>query len=360
MSGTGFRAGRPDAPLHARIMVVDDDVSNVNVVERLLRRAGYSNISTTSNPLEAEALYATFHPDIVLLDLHMPGLGGFALLANLRAKVIEDLVPVIVLTGDATPETVKEALSSGAKDFIGKPFEAIELVLRVENLLESRFAQLGLRNGNDVLELKVIARTKELANAELATLQLLARAAEFRDDETGRHTQRVGALSAMLADTMGMPRTEVELLRAAAPLHDIGKIGIPDHILLKPGRLTDSEREIMQRHSEIGAEILSATDFPILSAAREIAFAHHERWDGSGYPRGLAGADTPTFARIVAVADVFDALRHDRPYRPGLGMGAVIDHIVADRGVLLDPEIVDAFTTLASAGSLENASDSTT
>jgi putative two-component system response regulator len=266
---------------------------------------------------------------------------------------------VIVLTGDATPETVKEALSSGAKDFVGKPFEAIELVLRVENLLESRFAQLGLRNSNDVLELKVIARTKDLANAELATLQLLARAAEFRDDETGRHTQRVGALSAMLADTMGMPAADVEILRAAAPLHDIGKIGIPDHILLKPGRLTDTERVVMQRHSEIGAEILSATDFPILSAAREIAFAHHERWNGTGYPRGLSGADTPMFARIVAVADVFDALRHDRPDRPGLEMGVVIDHIVADRGVLLDPEIVDAFTTLASVGALEIASDPT-
>ncbi len=341
----------------ARILVVDDERSNLDVVERLLRRAGYSAVSCVFNPLAAEAEYVAFRPDILMLDLHMPGLGGFGLLARLREKLESDQVPVLVLTGDPSPGMVKQALSSGAKDFVAKPYEAVELLLRVQNLLETRFAQLALREQNDVLEQRVRDRTAELANAELATLHLLARAAEFRDDETGRHTQRVGAIAALLAARIGCPMEDVELIRVAAPLHDIGKIGIPDHILLKPGLLTESERIVMQQHSVIGAEILSATDFPILRAAGEIALSHHERWDGSGYPRGLRGDETPQFARIVAVADVFDALLHDRPYRPGLGLSVVVDRINEEAGRHLDPEVVDAFRQLAGDGIFDQRID---
>jgi putative two-component system response regulator len=334
-------------------MVVDDEASNLRVVERLLNRAGYSDLRCLSDPLTAERAYWEFRPDVLLLDLHMPGLGGLALLAQLRARTDFDLVPVLVLTGDPTAESIQLALSSGAKDFVAKPFEAAELVLRVENLLDTRFAQLALRDQNDALEKRVYERTIELANAELITLQLLARAAEFRDDDTGRHTQRVGELSAILAHTLGSPANEVDLIRSAAPLHDIGKIGVPDQILLKPGPLTMNERSVMQRHAVIGSEILSAADFPILRAARGIALSHHERWDGSGYPHGLRGEETTQFARIVAVADVFDALRHDRPYRDGLPLPAVVAEITSQAGRHFDPTVVDAFIEVVESGALD-------
>lgn len=345
--GSAGRAG-------ARIMVVDDEPSNLRLVERLLNRAGYTDLLCLSDPLAAERSYWQFRPDVLLLDLHMPGLDGFELLATLRAKTDFDLVPVLVLTGDPTTESIQQALSSGAKDFVAKPFEAAELVLRVENLLDTRFAQLALRDQNDALEKRVYERTIELANAELITLQLLARAAEFRDDDTGRHTQRVGELSATLAQTLGRPAAEVDLIRSAAPLHDIGKIGVPDQILLKPGPLTTEERAIMQRHALIGSEILSAADFPILRAARGIAMSHHERWDGTGYPHGLHGEETSQFARIVAVADVFDALRHDRPYRDGMALPAVVTKIRTQSGLHFDPAIVDAFMEVVAAGGLDN------
>ena len=343
-------ATRAGAPLHARILIVDDDLASLHVMDRLLRRAGYSNLMCLSDPMDAEAGYARFRPDIVLLDLHMPRMGGFALLARLKARMADYLVPVLFLTGDPSAESIQVALSTGARDFVAKPFEAIELILRVENLLESHFARLALREANVILEERVLERTQELANAELATLQLLARAAEFRDDETGRHTQRVGALAALIARTLGMCDEDVDLLRTAAPLHDIGKIGVPDHILLKPGLLTAPEREQMQRHAAIGADILGTMDFPILRAARDIALSHHERWDGSGYPFGLAATETPLFARIVAVADVFDALSHDRPYRAGLETHQVVDMIVRERGRHFDPAVVGAFEAVARDG----------
>lgn len=334
-------------------MVVDDEPANLRLVERLLNRAGYSNLLCISDPLDAERAYWQFGPDVLLLDLHMPVLGGFALLAQLRAKTDFDLVPVLVLTGDPTAESIQQALSSGAKDFVAKPFEAAELVLRVENLLDTRFAQLALRDQNDVLEKRVYERTIELANAELTTLQLLARAAEFRDDDTGRHTVRVGELSSVLAKTLGHSAAEVELIRSAAPLHDIGKIGVPDQILLKPGPLTTEERAVMQRHAEIGSEILSNADFPILRAARGIALSHHERWDGAGYPHGLQGEETSQFARIVAVADVFDALRNDRPYRAGLTLSDVVAYIQSQSGLHFDPTIIDAFLEVVASGALD-------
>ncbi len=347
----------PVARLRGRIMIVDDEPSMVMVIERQLRRAGYGAFSGTSKPLEAEAGYTSFGPDILILDLNMPVLDGFDLLARLLPRLTADLVPVLVLTGDPSPATVTHALSSGAKDFVAKPFESTELVLRVENLLESRFAQLALRDHNDQLEIKVLDRTRDLANAELATLQVLARAAEFRDDATGRHTQRVGEMAALLAGTVGLADHDVELIRVAAPLHDIGKIGIPDRILLKPGPLTAEERDIMQMHAAMGAKILGVTRFPILTAAREIALAHHEHWDGAGYPRGLVGADIPQFARIVAIADVFDALRHDRPYRRALELDVVVGMIIAASGSHLDPEVVAAMTTLARNGTLARLSE---
>jgi putative two-component system response regulator len=334
---------RESAPIHARVMVVDDDLPSLLVIERLLKRAGYTHVVCMSDPTEAEREYERFKPDILLLDLHMPRLGGFALLAHLRARMADDLVPVLMLTGDPSADSVRKALSSGARDFVAKPFEAVELILRVENLLESHFAKLALRQSNEVLEQKVAERTSELANAELATLRLLARAAEFRDDETGRHTQRVGMLAASIGHALGLPSGGIELLRTAAPLHDIGKIGIPDHILLKPGALTQDERTVMQRHAEIGADILGSTNFPVLRAAREIALSHHERWDGLGYPDGLSGECIPLTARIVAVADVFDALSHARPYRAAMDLDAVISMIQSQSGAHFDPQVVDAF-----------------
>ena len=343
--------GRSNFP-EASIMVVDDDRSNLRFLEALLRHAGYSSVHATSDPLTVETAYDSVRPDLLVLDVHMPGLDGFALMSRLRAQLDRDLVPILVLTGDPSPGTVEHALSSGAREFVAKPFERVELLLRVSNLLETRFAQVALRDHNVLLERKVAERTEELANAELATLQLLARAAEFRDDATGRHTQRVGHLSAQLASRLSLPAAEVELIRLAAPLHDIGKIGIPDSILSKPAALTAEERAMMERHTTIGGEILSTQDFAVLRAAREIALFHHERWDGAGYPHGMAGSAIPHAARIVAVADVFDALTHDRPYRAAMAHDAVTSLMAGESGTHLDPTVVDALISLEREGAL--------
>ncbi len=319
---------------NARILIVDDQEANVRLLEGILKRAaGYHALRSTTDSREVIPLFAEFHPDLILLDLHMPHLDGFAVMEELKKAVTPGVfLPILVLTADVTPEAKQRALAGGAKDFLAKPFDPVEVLLRIKNLLETRFLHL---------ELQV-----QLADAHLEVIDRLAIAAEYRDDETGEHIKRVGQTSALLARALRLPSDHVLLIRRAATLHDVGKIGIPENILLKPGRLTPDEFEVMKSHTTIGARILSGGAFPLLQMAEEIALTHHERWDGSGYPRGLKGEAIPLVGRIVAVADVFDILSHPRPYKKAWTADEAIAELQRVAGTHFDPAVVSAFLDL--------------
>ena len=326
----------------ARILVIDDERSNVELLRRLLERAGFTRIETTTDSREAKNLYIDFRPDLILLDLHMPHLDGLAVMDELNQIAEATYLPILVMTGDSTPEARREALSRGAKDFVQKPFAYDEVLLRIGTLLETRYLYLQIQSQNQILEAKVRERTRELEAAQIETIERLAKAAEFRDDNTGQHTERVAQMAALLAKERGLPDGQVSLIRRAAPLHDVGKIGIPDAILLKLGKLTPSEFELVKSHTVIGARILSGSRFPILRLAEEIAFSHHERWDGHGYA-GMAKDAIPLAGRMVALADVFDALTQKRPYKEAWPVEEAIAEIDRQRGRQFDPELVDAF-----------------
>jgi putative two-component system response regulator len=325
----------------ARILVVDNEASNVRTLSRILHTAGYTNVAATTDPTEVLALFAEQEPDLLLLDLHMPVLDGVAVLEGLAEVAAPySYLPVLVLTGDSSQQARRRALSKGAKDFVTKPFEVDEVLLRIRNLLETKYLHREIATENVQLEQRVKERTAELESAHLDTLERLAVAAEFRDDETGKHTERVAAISAILGREAGFEEEEIELLRRAAPLHDLGKIGIPDAILRKPGALTPDEWEIMKTHTTAGARILGGGRSRIIRLAEEIALSHHERWDGSGYPEARSGEAIPPAARVVAVADVFDALTSDRVYRKAWASDDVLAYIQSHSATHFDPTLV--------------------
>ena len=327
-----------------RILVVDDEPANVRVLERLLARGECGVATCLTDPRQVLDVFQEIQPDLVLLDLHMPHMDGFAVLEALRAATpADEYLPVLMLTGDGDRSVRERALELGANDFVVKPFEFSETLLRIRNLLETRRLHRALGRENRTLEEHVAQRTRQLQESQFETLRRLAHAAEFRDDDTGQHTQRVGELSARLAKAAGLDEETVERIRRAAPLHDIGKIGIPDALLLKPGKLTPEEYTAMQRHTVIGAEILADGQSMFVRVAETIALSHHERWDGNGYPSGLAGTDIPKAARIVAIADFFDALTHDRPYRQAFPVARVREMMVAESGRHFDPELLAVF-----------------
>ena len=342
---------RGSATLRARILVIDDHEPNVEALTRTLYRAGYGAVKGTTDPMSGVALVQQWQPDLVLLDLHMPRLDGFGVLDAIRPQLTDGrYLPVLMLTADSSDETKRRALSGGVKDFLTKPFDATEVLLRIENLLETRFLYGAVREQNQLLEFRVLERTHQLEEAQVEILQRLAAAAEFRDDDTGRHTHRVGHLSAMLAARLGMASDHVELIRRAAPLHDVGKIGIPDAILLKRRRLTMKERRIMETHTTIGAAMLSGGRSQLVQLAEAVARCHHERWDGTGYPGGQSGSQIPVEARVVAVADFLDALTHARPYRKAWSLEKTIAAITAERSRHFDPVVVDALLAIRQNG----------
>lgn len=337
----------------ATILIVDDEPANVRLLERILQREGFRSIESTTDPRRCLAMYSALRPDILLLDLHMPGVDGFDVMERLQNRIPKgDFVPIVVLTADITPESRKRALVAGARDFLTKPVDPTEVVLRIRNLLETRYYYSRLRDENATLERQVSDRTRDLERAQIEILERLARAAEYRDDETGHHAQRVGHTSALIARRLGLPDEDVVLVRRAAPLHDVGKIGIPDGILLKPGKLTDDEFDEMKRHTSIGAGILAGSRFPVLQMAEEIALYHHENWDGSGYIQ-MEASLIPLCAQIVHTADVFDALTHERPYKKAWPIEEALTEINGLRGTHFHPEVARALSAVRSEGRLK-------
>jgi putative two-component system response regulator len=303
-----------------------------------------------TNPFQASRSLETVGPDLVVFDVCMPGIDAYAFLLDLTQRFSKDtFLPVLAVGSLIGPEIRERAFGAGAKDFLPKPIDLDEFLLHVHSLLDTRFAHLRLEETRSILEDLVQRRTSELRQAQLETLELLGRVAEVRDDATGQHTKRVGRLSGLIAQELHLPPEEVELIMRAAPLHDLGKVAIADSILLKSGSFEELERESMRRHASLGAELLAGARSDLLRLAGTIAASHHERWDGQGYPRGLRRDAIPLAARIVAVADAFDALTHVRPYKEAWSAHEAIAEIQQERGWQFDPAVVDALLRVREA-----------
>lgn len=329
------------------IVIVDDEPANVLLLRRVLEQLGFKRVSGYTNPVEAWDVLDANGADLLLLDLQMPVLDGFQILSRLQERgQTHNFIPVMVLTADATPNAKRQALSLGANDFLTKPFEAFEVGLRVKNLLRMRSLYTNLNDEKTTLEEKVEERTLDIRRTQLEIVERLGLATEFRDDDTKEHVTRVGELAGKIAAMLGLPAEFVTTIRYSALLHDVGKIGISDTILLKPGKLTEEEYETMKQHTKIGAQILSGSKSEILTMAEEIAITHHERWDGRGYPNRIAGENIPLSGRIVAVVDVFDALTNERSYKKAWPVQDALAEIERNSGSQFDPMVVDALLQL--------------
>ncbi|NNM27267.1 MAG: response regulator [Phycisphaerales bacterium] len=351
------------AGVDATVMIVDDEPVNIKVIRKYLQAAGYTNFVTETDPRVVIELIRTRRPDVVLMDVMMPEIDGLTLLRSIRADDELRFTPVIIVTASDDAATKLKALELGATDFLAKPLDANDMVPRVRNALMVKAYQVHLETHSARLEQQVRERTAKLEASRLHVMHCLARAGEYRDDLTGYHVIRVGLYAGVLARATGMALDRIALLEQAAQLHDVGKIGIPDAILHKPGRLTSEEFDEMKRHCEIGRDIILAapttqgssqnaewssfiegvTESPALMMAAMIAMTHHEKWDGSGYPIGMTGDEIPIEGRLVAVADVFDALRSERPYKKPFPLEKCFNIITEGRGTHFDPQLVDAF-----------------
>ena len=326
-----------------RILIVDDDGSRLDAMEAALRRAGFRDIASTTDARRALPLFRDTRPDILLLDLNTQRLDGFTIIQQILSRIPErEFLPILVTTPDPTPDERARALEAGARDFLPAGAGDVELRERVRNLLRVRELHM-------LLEERVRARTQQLEQAEVEIAKRLAFAAEVRDYPDGSHPTRVGRMSAAVARELGLPPHEIEMIELAAPLHDIGKLALPDAILTKPAALSPAEWEIVRSHTTQGARMLTGTHSRILQAAEEIALYHHENWDGSGYTPGLAGREIPIASRIVTIADVFDALLHKRSYKPAWPVPQAVEFIESQRGIKFDPEVVDAFHRMVRA-----------
>lgn len=344
----------------ARVLIVDDEVAVGRSLERILLHAGIGKVVVETDPKTALRRHDARHFDAILLDLHMPGIDGFQLMETFVEQIgDESYAPILVLTGDHRIDVREQALASGAKDFVQKPFEPTEVVARLRNIIETGRMHRQLMSFNEVLAARVREQTSDLLAAKLEVLERLAKAGEYRDDMTGKHAQRVGTLSGLVARAMGLDETRAHTIELAAPLHDIGKIGVPDGILLKDGSLTQREIDIVRRHTLIGGAILSGSGFPLLRTAERIALTHHEFWNGAGYPNGLAGDEIPVEGQITSVADAFDSLTNDRPYRGACSHEVAMQEILRWRGRQFAPDVVDALGRLYRKGMLDDIEEQT-
>ena len=330
---------------HMRLLLVHGPDEGRETVEGALAHAGYRDVVSTPDPGRTLELCVTERPDLVLLDLDLPEASHLALDAIRHLTEGSESLPVLALTSGAPQEVRRWALSAGVRDFVGKPVDQAELLARIQNALQVRHLQLELRDRNAVLREAVRERTGEFDTAR-ESLSILAAIADFHDDDTDQHAKRVGIGASLIAEALGLDDQFVATIRDAAPLHDIGKVGISRRILLKPDKLTPAEWMHMMRHVEIGARILAPARSPVLRMASEIAGTHHERWDGNGYVAGLVGAEIPLAGRITALADVWDTLTHERPYKPAWEEDRALAEIDAQAGAHFDPRVVEAFRAI--------------
>jgi len=325
------------------VLILDDDRINLKLFSHML--GGVDGVTTVAlaDPVQALAWCDTVRPDLVLLDYMMPGMNGLEFLARLRGMFVEEPVATIMITADTDRAVRHRALQLGANDFLTKPMDHVELRARVRNLLVRRQADVALQARAEALAEAVADAACAVVAGECDAVHRLARMAEYRDPDTGSHLVRMANYARVLAVGLGLDEEEQALICAAAPMHDIGKIAIPDAILRKPGLLEDAEMAQMRTHPTIGADILAGSTSPILQAGAAIALSHHEKYDGSGYPSGLAGAAIPLYGRIIAVADVFDALTSARPYKPAWDCAHAFAMLEEGAGGHFDPVCVRAF-----------------
>lgn len=337
------------------ILVVDDESAVQRLLVKSLERSGYADVKSASSVEEASNILSTSPVDLVLTDMQMPGESGLDLLEQIRGRWPD--VASMMVTGRDDAELADRALDMGAYGYIIKPFKHNEVVINVGNALRRQRLEQDNAQHRDQLEEKVKERTNDLWSAvtqleqaqedlersHSETIRRLAIAAEFRDEETGRHVARMSLYCELLAGSAGYDSHASASIRAASQMHDVGKIGVPDSILLKPLGLTAEEQAVMQRHAEIGHKILGGSDSPLLDLAATIAWTHHEKFDGNGYPRGLSGTEIPIEGRIAAICDVFDALTTNRVYRRAYPVGAAVEMMKDARGEHFDPKLLDLF-----------------
>jgi putative two-component system response regulator len=324
-------------------LIVDDSPSVLDFLKRLIKAEGAIETTTFLDPVEAIAAARELHFDIALVDYEMPKMDGISFIRELRTLEKFGEIPIAMITANDSDQVKLKALEAGATDFLPKRPNSVEMKVRLRNLIRLGQAVSKLNDRAADLAAEVAAATRKIQDREEEIILRLALAVEYRDNDTGEHTLRVAKYSQIIAEQLGLPPRFCRDLYLAAPLHDVGKVAIPDHILLKPGRLDDSEMAVVQTHANIGGQILADSDCDLIRLGASIALAHHERWDGTGYPNHLEGAAIPIEARIVAVADVFDALTTRRPYKEPLPLAAARDYLVANRGRHFDPDCVDAF-----------------
>jgi two-component system, response regulator RpfG len=325
------------------VLIVDDQPSQRTMFRHLVEDISPDiKVTDFGDPIEALNWSQVASPDLLLLDYRMPKLDGLEFTRRFRQPLNHRDVPIVLITVVGDEPIRNAALEAGVIDFLVKPVRPRELRSRCRNLLALRQQQQSLKSRTYDLERRLLTSMRELDERERELLNRLARATEYRDSASSAHLERLGRYSGLIAETLRLPEEEVRTIEMAAPLHDIGKIGIPDAILLKPGKLDAAEFELMKAHPRIGHDILAGSESRFVQMGATIALNHHERWNGSGYPSGLAGTQIPIAARIVAVADVLDALSTPRSYREALSMDQAIQHLQTNAGVLFDPEVVAA------------------
>jgi putative two-component system response regulator len=326
-----------------QVVIVDDNPVNLKLMESLVKRAGDYTPLVFQDSAEGLDWCLNNIPDLLIVDYMMPPPDGLEFIKRFRERAINADIPVLMITADHEKETRYAALDTGANDFLTKPIDNAEFRARMRNMLALRRSQKSLADRATWLAEKVAEATEEILDREHEMITRLSRAAEFRDPETGAHIQRMSNYSRLIAEQLGLSDEDQALILRAAPMHDVGKIAIPDHILLKPGRLDDEELVIMRTHAEKGYEILKDSKCSLLDTAALIAMTHHEKWDGTGYPRGLSGEDIPMFGRIVAVADVFDALTTERPYKKAWEVERATQFLKDGMDNHFDSRVVQAF-----------------
>ena len=327
----------------AKILIIDDSLMNVMMIKKMLASLDQCSTVEFTSSLEAISWCIEHEPDLILVDYIMPDLDGLEFIRAFRQIPERAEIPIVMVTTSDVREVRYQALEYGATDFLNKPVDKIELLARTRNMLALRQNQKSLRDRAAWLAQEVRKATAELVEREQEVILRLSRAAEFRDPETGFHLMRMAAYARLIAERLGLSQEMVDLIYSAAPMHDVGKVGIADSILLKPGRLTPDEFTIMKRHAEMGYEILKDSPSQLLQYAARIALTHHEKFDGGGYPRGLVGEQCPIEGRIIAVADVFDALTSERVYKNAWTMEKARNFLESNRNGHFDPACVDAF-----------------